>query len=68
MTEKKRGGYREGSGRPVGELGPKRAKRCTVAKMTEDVFIAFGEGNFSEGLERAAKLLLEQKLVEIADN
>ncbi|MFZ6767773.1 hypothetical protein ACO0LM_11885 [Undibacterium sp. Di26W] len=68
MEVKKRGGAREGAGRPVGEMGPKKPKKCTVTDSTEAILSAFGDGNFSEGLDRAAKLLLKQKLVEVSTN
>lgn len=55
----RRGGAREGAGRKVqtSDGGPLARKTITVDALTVRVLTALGDGEFSEGIRRAARLI-----------
>lgn len=65
MSNKTRGGAREGSGRKRLDAELTRRVNISIADATADRYRLAGDGNLSEGLRRAVTLLDDETISEL---
>lgn len=56
-NQKKRGGFRDNSGRKVGGDGGNSPRTVTINDETVAILKSFGDGNLSQGIRMAAMMI-----------